>query len=37
MGLRLVDVEAYVEGSQRVYGGVFLRGNDGQYRWVGVD
>ncbi|MET0218217.1 MAG: hypothetical protein ABW205_09875 [Burkholderiales bacterium] len=36
-GLRLIDLETYVEGSTRKYAGVFRAGTDAHALWVGDD
>src|SRR5688572_155531 len=33
-GLRLIDIETYVEGGQRKYAGVWRAGNDGHFLWA---
>ena len=35
--LRLVDLETWMDGKTRKWGGVWRHGTDGHYLWVGVD
>ena len=36
-GLRLVDLETFVDGNKRLYSGVFRAGTDAHALWVGVE
>jgi hypothetical protein len=36
-GLRLVDLETWLDGGTRRWGGAFRQGDDAHYLWVGVD